>query len=112
VGIRRQAHDPDVGSNKMYNHILVAVDGSDTSNRALQEAEKLAQEQHAALRIVSVVDLTLAYSDEAAPYVLDYQNAMQAHGDKVISDCSAIARAAGIEFDAKTVAIDKLGQHV
>ena len=29
----------------MYKHILVAVDGSDTSNLALQEAIKLTKEQ-------------------------------------------------------------------
>jgi nucleotide-binding universal stress UspA family protein len=41
----------------MYKHILVAVDGSDTSNRALDEAIRLAGEQQAALRVVHVVDL-------------------------------------------------------
>ena len=37
----------------MYKHILVAVDGCDTSNLALQEAIKLAKEQQAALRCVN-----------------------------------------------------------
>ena len=45
----------------MYKHILVAVDGSDTSNLALQEAMRLAKEQKAALRLVHVVDETPAY---------------------------------------------------
>ena len=40
----------------MYKHILVAVDGSDTSNLALQEAIKLAKEQQASLRLVHVFD--------------------------------------------------------
>jgi len=42
----------------MYKHILVAVDGSDTSNLALQEAMKLAKEQQAALRLIHVIDET------------------------------------------------------
>ena len=42
----------------MYKHILAAVDGSDTSNLALQEAMKLAKEQQAALRLIHVVDET------------------------------------------------------
>ena len=60
----------------MYNHILVAVDGSDTSNLALREAITLAKNLHSALRLVYVVDLTLAYSAVEAPYVADYQKAV------------------------------------
>ena len=40
----------------MYKHILMAVDGSDTSNRALEEAINLAKDQQAVLRLVHVVD--------------------------------------------------------
>lgn len=36
--------------------ILVAVDGSDTSDLALQEAIKLAREMESQMRIVHVVD--------------------------------------------------------
>ena len=50
----------------MYNRILVAVDGSDTANLALKEAIKLAKDQHSALPLVHVVDLSPAYSDPAA----------------------------------------------
>lgn len=42
----------------MYRHILVAIDGSETSDRALQEAINLAGEQKAALRLVHVIDKT------------------------------------------------------
>jgi nucleotide-binding universal stress UspA family protein len=41
----------------MCQHILVAVDGSDTSNLALEHAVTLALDQHAKLRIAHVVDL-------------------------------------------------------
>lgn len=37
----------------MYRRILVAVDGSDTSNLALQEAIKLAKDQHLVLWLFS-----------------------------------------------------------
>lgn len=40
----------------MYKRILAAVDGSDISNRALQEGLELAKDQQALLRIVHVVD--------------------------------------------------------
>ncbi len=87
----------------MYKRILVAVDGSDTSNLALQEAIKLAKDQHSVLRLFHVVDLTMAYSAVEAPYIFEYRKAMEAEGQKVVADCSASARTAGIEFDTKCV---------
>lgn len=47
-----------------YKRILVAVDGSDTSNLALQEAIQLTKDQKASLRIIYVVDeAVVKYSD-------------------------------------------------
>ena len=89
----------------MYRRILVAVDGSDTSNLAAQEAIKLAKDQHSMLRLFHVVDLTMAYSAVEAPYIFEYRKAMEAEGQKVLADCSESARAAGIEFDSKCVVI-------
>ncbi len=40
----------------MYQRILVPIDGSDVSKRAIQEASKLALDQHARLCLVYVVD--------------------------------------------------------
>ena len=40
----------------MYQRILVPVDGSDTSNRGLQEAIALAQALNAELKLVHVVN--------------------------------------------------------
>ena len=54
----------------MYKHILVAVDGSDTSNLALQEAMKLAKEQQATLRLIHVVDETPVYMTMDSAYAL------------------------------------------
>jgi nucleotide-binding universal stress UspA family protein len=94
----------------MYNRILVAVDGSDTANLALKEAIKLAKDQHSALRLVHVIDLSLAYSDP--PYVFEYQKALEAAGQKVIADSSVLVRDAGIEFDTASIVIDVPGQHI
>ena len=96
----------------MYNRILVAVDGSVTSNLALQEPIELAGDQHATLRLLHVVDLAVVYSDAAAPYALEYQKALEAVARKVIADCSTVARTAGIEFDSKSIVIDTLGKHI
>ena len=42
----------------MYKRILVAIDGSATSDLALREAIELAKNQNAMLRLVHVVDVT------------------------------------------------------
>jgi nucleotide-binding universal stress UspA family protein len=52
----------------MYKQILVPVDGSDTSNLALEEAIKLAKDQQAALRLIHVVDETTVYMMVETPY--------------------------------------------
>jgi len=96
----------------MYNHILVAVDGSSTANLALREAIKLAKDQRSTLRLVHIVDLTLTYTDIDGPYVADYQKALQEAGKKVIADSAVVAREAGIEFDTKLIVIEMLGQHI
>ena len=97
----------------MYKHILVAVDGSDTSNLALQEAIKLAKEQQAALRLVHVVDETPAYMKMDIPYsIADYQKAMREAGQKVLATCAATARQAGVEVDTKFVTLEVLAQRI
>jgi nucleotide-binding universal stress UspA family protein len=45
----------------MYKCVLVAIDGSDTSNLGLREAIELAKDQHSALRLIHVIDFTMAY---------------------------------------------------
>jgi nucleotide-binding universal stress UspA family protein len=99
-------------TSAMYNRILVAVDGSTTSNLALQEAIKLAGELHSLLRLVHIVDPRILYLDVDARYIADYQKALEAAGQKVIDDSSALVREAGIEFEAASIAIERQGQHV
>ena len=90
----------------MYKQILVAVDGSDTSNLALQEAMKLAKEQQAALRLVHVVDETPAYMTMDTAFALgDFQKAMREAGQKVLATCATTARQAGVEVDTKFIVL-------
>lgn len=90
----------------MYKHVLVAVDGSDTSNLALQEAMKLAKEQQAALRLVHVVDETPTYMTMDTAFALgDFQKAMREAGQKMLATCAAKARQAGVEVDTKFIVL-------
>lgn len=49
----------------MYGHILVAVDGSNSSNLALEHAIRLAIDQRSELRIVHVVDTTMLFDSNS-----------------------------------------------
>jgi nucleotide-binding universal stress UspA family protein len=94
----------------MYKRVLVAIDGSETSNVALQEAVKIAKDHGSQLRLVHVVDLTMAYSAVEAPYIFEYRKAMEEEGRKVLAECATLPRSAGVQCDSKCVVT--FGKHV
>jgi nucleotide-binding universal stress UspA family protein len=96
----------------MYSRILVAIDGSDTSNRALKEAIELAKSEHSTLRLFHIVDLSGAYMAVEAPYTLEYRQALEQAGQKLIADCSTTVREAGIEFQTASAVLEFPGQHI
>lgn len=96
----------------MYQHILVAVDGSDPSNHALREAIALAQSLHAALRIVHVSDeVTLNWEGEYAsmPEILE---SFRESGRLVLEKAQSLAREAGMEPEAKLLEIQTFGHRI
>jgi len=87
----------------MYKRILVAIDGSEPSNVALQEALKLAKDHEVEIQLLHVVDLTMAYSTIEAPYIFEYRKAMEEEGRKVLAECATLPRSAGIQSGSKCV---------
>jgi nucleotide-binding universal stress UspA family protein len=82
----------------MYKRILVPVDGSAASTRGLREAIKLAKAQHAALRLVHVVDELLldpSYGT-AANYQIFFE-AVRTSGKALLKQMASIVRETGIE---------------
>jgi nucleotide-binding universal stress UspA family protein len=90
----------------MYQRILVAIDGSATSELALKEAVLLAMEQDATLRVAHVIDDTVAYTYTAVltPHELAERQAelprgaiqlLRRFGEDVLSRAAAAARALG-----------------
>jgi nucleotide-binding universal stress UspA family protein len=93
----------------MYQRILVAIDGSATSELALKEAALLAKEQNATLRLAHVIDDTVAYTPYTAvlmPHELVERQAellrddsavqlLRRFGEDVLSRGAAAARALG-----------------
>lgn len=85
----------------MYQRILVPVDGSDTSNKGLDEAVKLAKLTGAVIRLVHVVDsLSLAIGVEPfGAYSSDVVEAMRAAGNKILENGKSRVQASGIPVD-------------
>ncbi|MGH2492311.1 MAG: universal stress protein [Candidatus Limnocylindria bacterium] len=85
----------------MYKRILVAVDGSKTSDVALAEGLKLAKEQHADLRLLHVADVTPPAAIDAVAgqsSYIDYdlfRDATLKAGRDVLRRAESVARAAG-----------------
>lgn len=80
----------------MYKRILVAVDGSETSSRALAAAVELARESGAQLQPLYVVDVPLM-SYEVPGYDPSYvRDALVEDGRHVLADAAAQMTAAGV----------------
>jgi len=95
----------------MYQRIVVALDGSDTATRALQEALRLAREGHSQLRLIHVVDLGSLLVTGGEGIDLDrVESAWCVAGQRILEQGTALARAAGI--DVETALLETDGQRV
>jgi nucleotide-binding universal stress UspA family protein len=85
----------------MYSKILVAVDESDTSRHALQQAIELARTLSATLRMVHVLDMSwLPIGPEVAIDTSALSAARRGVGEKIIAAARDTAQQAGFEVDA------------
>jgi len=97
----------------VFNRILVAVDGSETSDLGLNKALELAKDQQAALRIIHVVDTTpvvVGYADFGG--VEELMASIRAAGAKVLERAKATASAAGATVDSRLVEVDRVGERI
>jgi nucleotide-binding universal stress UspA family protein len=90
----------------MYQRILVAVDGSPTANRGLQEAVRLAKLTGGRLRLMHCIDdlsLSLAMGaygmDGAGAYVGDWLAALRSGGEALLRDAAAVAHAESVPVE-------------
>jgi len=88
----------------MYQHVLVPVDGSQTSDLALREALKLIGAGKAELRIVHVVEAVMPLLDVELLNVEELRQAVHDAGLKILARAEAAAREAGVS--AKTTLIE------
>lgn len=96
----------------MYKRILVPVDGSDTSTKALVAALQLARETGGRVRVVYALD-ELAYMTgfDYSGQILD---AARKQAARTIEDAMAIAAASGVQADSRLLDIPgrRLGEVV
>jgi nucleotide-binding universal stress UspA family protein len=84
----------------MYRNILVAVDGSPTSDQGLKHAVTLAAEQHAALTALYVLDIYAAVSELQMSYAAMYDQqleVMRRYGRQVLDKAATMAAAGGVQ---------------
>lgn len=98
----------------MYKRILLAVDGSSTSNAALQEALDLARKGQSRLRLVHVIDSPYDYPDmmygQVAGDPEELRQAWQKTGQDVVDQALAAAHQARLE--AESALLESAGRRV
>jgi nucleotide-binding universal stress UspA family protein len=97
----------------MYSKILVAVDGSDTSQHALKQAIELASKLSAKLRIVHVVDMSwLPIGPELAIDTSAISAARHSAGENIVAAAREAAQMAGFETETALIETATPTQHV
>lgn len=88
----------------MYQKILVPVDGSPTSKRALQEAVALAKLTHAQIALVHVyTDIAYLVGEDYINYE-ELQKTLQLAGEKILTEAAESIRQAGVMVQTKSIA--------
>ena len=94
----------------MYQHILVPVDGSATSERALEEALRLGQQQAAQLELVHVLaDIRLMEANSYINYA-EMKETMKNSGRKILAKAQTVVQEAGMAADTKL--LDASGERI
>ena len=97
----------------MYSKILVAVDESETSRHALQQAIELARKLSASVRMVHVLDMSWQpIGPEVAIDTAALSEARRGVGEKIIAAARDTAKAAGFEAEAALIETETPMQQV
>jgi nucleotide-binding universal stress UspA family protein len=91
----------------MFHRILVPVDGSETSTKALRAALQLAREVAANVRVLHTLDDAEYLPTAALDYGGDTLKLGREQADKIVQEALEFARDAGVQADSRLV--EKLG---
>jgi nucleotide-binding universal stress UspA family protein len=87
----------------MYQKILIAVDGSATSDSALEEAIKLAQRLDSRIAIMYVLEDILYWKEENYIDYAELQASIKASGEKMLAKAEMLAQRASVAAETKLV---------
>ena len=96
----------------MYKRILVAVDGSGTSDLAMEEAIKIARGSQGKLRIVHVVNVVLFNVEEEYFSLPEWLDAIRREAETMVNKAVAYAKQAGVDAEGKLVEIEITGYRI
>lgn len=87
----------------IYKKILVPVDGSRTSTRGLQEAVRLAKDQHARIRLMHVVDQwsVIQSAGMGGVGVADILDTLERSGIKALINAKTLADKSGLKAETE-----------
>ena len=94
----------------MYRRILVPIDGSDTSMRAVTEAVKLAHLCSARIDLLHIVEVQSSGFEPPEVYLRDVLPAFIERGEKLLKETANALRASGVPVE--TVLIEGGTEHV
>lgn len=96
----------------MYNRILVAVDGSATSDKALQEAIDLARDGHAKLKVVYVIDEVSIYSGAQFLAQSEIEASWIRTGREILDKAHDAAKSGGIDAEVQLLETENIGEGI
>lgn len=85
----------------MYQRILIPVDGSPTSDRALGEAIALARQQNAQLQLLHVIEEIHFVDIESSISYAELQETMRNSGNKVLTQAQTAVQQTGMTAETK-----------
>jgi nucleotide-binding universal stress UspA family protein len=85
----------------MYNRILAAIDGSETSSRACSEAINLAADQKARLRLLHVISYAYVTAVLGAGATGELMRRLREDGQEVLKAAEGPARSSGLEVEPR-----------
>lgn len=96
----------------MFKRILVAVDGSQTGELALQTSIRLATALQAQLRIVHAADIANINQDAEFPNRSRMAESIIKNGQDILSSSEASAVSAGVAAEKMLITIDTLKKRI
>ncbi len=101
----------------MYQRIMVSIDGSDTSTRALRAAIQIGQHQQAAaIRLLHVVDTisNVPQTGSGSPpsYIKGLYAQARKYGQELLEQAQKDAARAGLHVETRLVELKRASDHV